>query len=347
MKLTLGEIATRLGAELTGDATLEITGIAGIRDGGPGDIAFVAQARYAADAASTKVSAILVTRDWSKPASAALLRVDKPEAAFTQLARMFMRPFPEYPPGTHASAVVHPTARIGENVHIGPHVTVDAEAVIGAGSKLLAGVVVAQGAQVGEDCLLYPNVSLREYVRIGKRCILHNGTVVGSDGFGYAVDKQGVRTKIPQIGIVEVGDDVEIGANCTIDRARFGRTKIGNGVKIDNLVQIAHNVVVGDHAVLVAQVGIAGSTIVGHHAILAGQVGVVGHITIAPGTVVAAQAGVAQDTKPGEQIWGTPARPMKEMLELNALLTRLPKLRKQVADLEGRLRILEQKNAGT
>lgn len=347
MKLTLGEIAARLGAELNGDPAIEITGIGGVRDGGPGDLSFVSQPRYAADAAASQVSALLVTRDWNKPVPAALLKVDKPEVAFTQIARLFMQPFPEYPAGVHPSAVVHATARIGDGVHIGPHVVVESGAVIGAGSRLLAGVVVGQGAHVGENCLLYPHVSLREYVRIGNRCILHNGTVIGSDGFGYAVDKQGVRTKIPQIGIVVLGDDVEIGANCAVDRARFGRTKIGNGVKIDNLVQIAHNVVIGDHAVIVSQAGIAGSTIIGHHVILAGQVGVNGHISIAPGTVVAAQAGVAQDTKPGQQLWGTPARPMKEALELNAHLTRLPKLRKQVAELEARLLALEQKNAGT
>lgn len=342
MTATLSELAERLGATLEGDGAIEITAVAGVRDAGPGEIAFVSQSRYAVDAAASKASALIVARDWNKPVSAALLRVDKPEEAFAQIARLFVPPPPIYKPGIHPSAVVDPTARIGREVHIGPHVTVEAGASIGDRSCLLAGVYVGQDVQVGEDCRFYPNVSLREHVRVGHRTVIHNGTVVGSDGFGYQMDQQGIHRKIPQIGIVVVGDDVEIGANVTIDRARFGKTKIGHGVKIDNLVQIAHNVMIGDHALIVAQVGISGSTIIGHHAVLAGQVGVVGHIQIGAGAIIAAQAGILKNVPPGAKMWGTPARSLPEQMEAEANISRLPLLKKRVAELEARLAKLEK-----
>lgn len=341
MNLPLAEIAARTGATLEGDGSLAITGVAGVRDGGPGEISFVSQARYAADAAASKVSALIVARDWNKPVRAALLRADKPEETFANVARLFVPPPPRFAPGIHPSAVIDAAATVGEDVHVGPHVVIEAGAVIGGRSRLLAGVYVGHGARVGDDCVLHPNVSLREHVQIGHRCILHNGTVVGSDGFGYATGKDGIHRKIPQIGIVVIGDDVEIGANVTIDRARFGKTRIGNGVKIDNLVQIGHNCVIGDHSIIVSQVGISGSTILDHHVVIGGQAGLAGHIRIGAGTMIGAQTGVAQDTEPGSRLWGTPARPLKDMLELNALWTRLPDMRRKLAALEARLAALE------
>ncbi len=345
MTLTLAEIAARTGATLEGDGNIVINGVAGVRDGGPGEISFVSQPRYAADAEASKVSAMFVTRDWNKPVSAELLRVDKPEEVFAQVAKMFVPPPPQFAPGIHPSAVIDPTAKLGTDVYIGPHVVIEAGATIGARTRLLAGVYIGHQARVGDDCHFYPNVSLREHVQVGNRCIFHNGTVIGSDGFGYATGKDGVHRKIPQIGIVVIGDDVETGANVTIDRARFGKTKIGNGVKIDNLVQIAHNVVIGDGCIIVAQTGIAGSSILGHHVVIAGQVGVAGHIRIGDGAVVAAQSGIHNDVAPGETMFGTPARPYRQTVDLWAHVGRLPQLKKRVAEMDARLAALEKSRA--
>jgi UDP-3-O-[3-hydroxymyristoyl] glucosamine N-acyltransferase len=237
--------------------------------------------------------------------------------------------------------VVSPEAKIGSGVHIGPLAVIEAGAVIGDGATICAQAYVGHGAVVGENSHLYPHVSIREYCRIGKRVILHNGTVVGSDGFGYAVDGHGVRTKIPQIGIVVIGDDVEVGANVTIDRARFGKTRIGNGVKIDNLVQIAHNVIIGDNAVIVAQVGIAGSTTIGKSAILAGQAGIAGHVVVGDGAIVGAQGGVTKDIPAKAYVWGTPAMPMDKFSNLHALVGRLPVLKERLESLEEKVRVLE------
>ncbi|HMP77263.1 MAG TPA: UDP-3-O-(3-hydroxymyristoyl)glucosamine N-acyltransferase [Kiritimatiellia bacterium] len=331
------EIARRLGAQLDGAGDALIAAVAGVRDAGPGEIAFVSLARYAADAVSTKASALIVGLDWTAPAPCALIKVEKPERAFAEVARWFAPPDPAYPPGVHASAVVSPDAVLGEGVHIGPLAVIEAGAAIGARSIIGAQTYVGHGVRIGTDCRLFPQVSIREHCVLGDRVWIHNGAVIGSDGFGYDVDKQGVRTKQPQIGIVVIGDDVEIGANTTIDRARFGKTRIGRGVKIDNLVQIAHNVVIGDHAVLVSQVGIAGSTRVGAHAILAGQSGVAGHLDIGAGAIIGARTGVTRDVPPKAYMLGFPAAPQKEMARQFAALARLPELRERLLALQKRV----------
>ncbi len=341
MILTVGQIAERLGAAVEGDAARPIHSVAGIRDAGPEDVAFVSQSRYAADAAASAAGALIVGLDWTQPVAAALIRVEKPEKAFAQIALAFALPTPAAEPGIHPSAVVSPRARLGKNVSVGPCAVIEADVVLGDDVVVGAQVYLGHGVQVGNQSRLYPHVSIREHCRLGQRVIVHNGTVIGSDGFGYDVDKQGVRTKIPQIGIVVVGDDVEIGANVTIDRARFGKTRIGNGVKIDNLVQIAHNVIIGDHAVLVAQVGIAGSTRVGRKAVLAGQVGVAGHLSIGEGAVVGAQSGVTKDVPAGAYVMGFPATPHKEMARQYAAIARLPELRERLLALQKRIESLE------
>jgi UDP-3-O-[3-hydroxymyristoyl] glucosamine N-acyltransferase len=341
--LTVREIAAKLPAEFTGDGSVAITGVAGIRYAREGEIAFVSQSRYAADAATTKASALIVGLDWDHPSSVALIKVAKPEAAFVEIARCFAPPAVVYAPGIHPTAVIAPDASVGKDVHIGPYCVVGAGAVLGDRCVLVSHNFIGAGVQLGEDGLLYPMVSIREHVKIGRRVILHNGVVIGSDGFGYDVDAQGVRTKVPQIGIVELGDDVEVGANSTIDRARFGKTIIGNGVKIDNLVIVAHNCSIGDHCVLVAQVGVAGSSIVGHHSILAGQSGLVGHLEIGPGSMVLARAGVTKDFPAKSVVTGFPAVPHKEFAERQASINRLPQLKKKVAALEARLKALEEK----
>jgi UDP-3-O-[3-hydroxymyristoyl] glucosamine N-acyltransferase len=341
VEIRLAELAAKIGASLEGDGEAIIRGVAGVRDAQPGDLAFVAQARYAAAAEASKAAALIVGRDWSRPLAMPLLRVENPEAAFAQAALLFAPPPVRYPPGVHPAALVSPEASIGAEVHIGPYCVVQEGAVIGDRTALVGQVYVAPGVTIGRDCLLYPQVSIREHCQLGDRVILHNGTVVGSDGFGYQVDRSGARHKQPQIGIVVIADDVEVGANCAIDRARFGKTRIGKGVKIDNLVQIAHNVVIGDHAVIVAQVGIAGSTTVGSKAILAGQSGVAGHLVIGEGAVVAGKAGVTKNVPAGAYVSGFPAAPHKEDALRHAHLSRLPELKARVAELEKRIKALE------
>lgn len=339
--LLLADIAARLQAVTEGSPGLEITGVAGLREAEPGELSVLMATKYAGLMKSTRASAVIVPAAWNGETNATLVRSDNPERDFTLAAQMFAPPAPVWPRGVHPTAVVAPDAVLGANVHVGALAVVESGAVIGDGCTVCAQSHVGHGAVIGEGTHLYPLVSIREHCRVGRRCIVHNGTVIGSDGFGYAVDGHGVRTKIPQIGIVVVGDDVEIGANVTIDRARFGKTRIGNGVKIDNLVQIAHNVVIGDHAVIVAQVGVAGSTMVGRHAILAGQVGVAGHVVIGDGAIVGAQAGVTKDIPAKAYVWGTPAMPFKEFSNLHALVGRLPNLREKIDALEERLRALE------
>jgi UDP-3-O-[3-hydroxymyristoyl] glucosamine N-acyltransferase len=343
MELTVAEIAARLGAEAEGDAAVVVRGVAGVRDAAPGDIAFVAQARYAPDAARTCASALLVGKDWSKPSPAALIRVEQPEEAFARVASWYAPPPVAVEPGIHPTAVVAAGARIGAGSSIGAHAVIEPGAVLGDRCVIGALCYVGHGARIGSDVRLYPHVSIREHCILGDRVILHNGTVIGSDGFGYTVDKSGVRHKIPQIGIVVIGNDVELGANVTVDRARFGRTRIGNGVKVDNLVQIAHNVVIGDHAVIVAQVAIAGSCIIGEKAVIAGQAGIAGHLVVGAGAVVGGGAGVTKDVPPGVFVSGYPAAPHAKAAELHAHLSRLPQLKARVAELEKELKALRDK----
>ncbi|HBA85060.1 MAG TPA: UDP-3-O-(3-hydroxymyristoyl)glucosamine N-acyltransferase [Verrucomicrobia bacterium] len=346
MELTVAEIGSKLGLPVEGDGSCRIKGIAGLREAETGDIAFLANRKYAADVARTQASAVIVPKDWDRPCAApALLRADDPDKAFTQVAGWFAPPPISVAPGIHPTAVVAADVRLGRDVSIGPYCVLEPGVEIGDRSVLFAGCYLGHGVKVGADCRFYPHVSIREYCCIGDRAILHSGVVIGSDGFGYNVDAKGVRTKIPQIGIVAIGNDVEIGSNTTVDRARFGRTRIGDGVKIDNLVQIAHNVVIGDHAVIVAQVGISGSSEIGKHAILAGQVGVAGHIVIGEGAVVGAQSGVPNDIPPKTFVLGAPAVPRMEFARNVANVSRLPILKEKVAALEKRLAELEKKLA--
>jgi len=339
--LRLQALASRLGGELVGDVSTLITGVAGVRYAGPSEISFISQSRYAADAARTNAGGLLVGLDWSHDSRCPVIKVRHPEEAFAAVAGWFAPPAVKYEPGVHPTAIIAGDAKIGQDVHIGPYCVVGPKASIGSRTVLVGHNVVGEGAVIGDDGLIYPMATLREYVKIGNRVIIHNGAVIGSDGFGYHADARGVRTKIPQIGIVEIGDDVEIGANATIDRARFGRTIIGKGTKIDNLVMVAHNVTIGEHAVLCGQVGIAGSSSIGDHAILAGQAGVVGHVQVGPGVVVMSKSAVTKDTPARTILSGIPAVPNKEFLESQASVHRLGKLRERIRALEDRIKKLE------
>ncbi len=344
METTAAELAAKLGVSLEGDGACRVSAVAGVREAGPGEVTFVANPKYAPLVAVTKASVVVVPKDWDKPCpSPAVFRSENPEKTFSQIALWFAPPPVKLTPGIHPTAVIASDVVLGKDVYIGPCCVLEPGAKVGDRSVLVAQVYVGHGAVVGSDTKLYPQVTLREHVQIGSRVIIHNGSVIGSDGFGYNVDARGVRTKIPQIGIVVVDDDVEIGANVTIDRARFGRTKIGKGAKIDNLVQIAHNVVIGENAVIVAQVGIAGSSQIGARAVLAGQVGVAGHIVVGEGSTVGAQSGVPQDVPPNTFVLGSPAIPAEDEKRRIFSVMRLPRLKQKVAELEKRLKDLEQR----
>lgn len=340
--MKLEELAARIGGVVEGDCPSAITGMAGLDDAGPGDISFLANPKYASAVAATKASAVIVGNDWVGQAPCALVRVKDPDGAFGALATL-LGPAPVTPPpGVHPTAVVAPDASIGEGASIGPWCVLEPGSRVGARSILFAGCYIGHGSSVGDDCRLYPHVSLRERVTVGNRAIVHNGAVIGSDGFGYAREATGWR-KIPQIGVVVVGDDVEIGANTTIDRARFGKTVLGNGVKLDNLVQIAHNVKIGANTAMAAQVGIAGSVEIGKNCMFGGQSGAVGHLTVGDGCIVAAKSGVSKDTPGGMYVSGFPAMPHDKASKIHAHTMRLPELKKKVAALEARLAALEAK----
>ena len=341
--LTTGELAAKLGAELEGDAGIELRGAGDLRTAGAGQVSFAAHPRYLSEVASCGASAVIVPKDAAIASPRpALLRVADADAAFAAACALFAPPPVAMPRGVHPRALVSPEAKLGRDVSVGAFAVVEAGAEIGDGTTLYPQTYVGHGATLGRSCLLYPFSSVRERCRLGDRVILHNGAVVGSDGFGYAVDAQGVRTKIPQVGIVVLEDDVEIGANATLDRARFGETRVGKGTKVDNLVQIAHNCVIGEHSVLCAQMGMAGTTTLGKHVICAGQAGLAGHLTVGDGAIVGAQAGVSKDLSGGQMYLGAPAVPRLEFGRSLAHVAGLPKLKEQIKAMEARLAALEK-----
>lgn len=338
--MKLRDIARAVGGTIEGDGEIEIGRVAAIRDALPGDISFLANKRYVADVADTSASALVVATDFKVEASGiTLLRASDPYFAFCQVIKLFHSGTCT-PTGIDPTASVSPDARLGAGLSIFPFVYIADGAEIGDRVTLYPGVFVGEGSRIGDDAVIYPNVTIREGCVLGKRVIVHSGTVIGSDGFGYAT-KAGVHHKIPQVGGVSIGDDVEIGANVTIDRAALGMTRIEKGVKIDNLVQIAHNVVIGEGCIVVAQVGIAGSTELGKYVVLAGQAGLVGHIKLADGVRVGAQSGVMNDIKAGETVSGTPALPHKEWLKASAVFSHLPEMRKEITALKKELSELE------
>ncbi len=321
------------GAGHEGAPDVRVTGLASLDEAGPGDLSFLANPRYKAALQTTRASVVLVPRDIAATPGEgqAYLRVDDPSmalAAICDRVERLLRPAP--PPGVHPSALVAPTAQVDASASVGPNCVVGDGAVVGARSVLGAQVVLGRCARVGEGCLLHPRVVVHDHCVLGNNVQLHPGVVIGSDGFGY-IQVGGKppalrHKKVPQIGIVVIEDDVEIGANSTVDRARFGETRIGAGTKIDNLVQVAHNVRIGRHCIICAQTGISGSSSIGDYVVLWGQVGVAGHLKIGDGAFVGAQAGVAKDVEAGSKVTGTPARPFMDQRRQEAALARLPAL---------------------
>jgi UDP-3-O-[3-hydroxymyristoyl] glucosamine N-acyltransferase len=253
-----------------------------------------------------------------------------------------MPPPVKFAPGVHPTAIVSPTAKLGADVSIQPHAVIEAGVVVGDRTVIGAGTVVGTGCTIGADCVLYANVTLREYTVLGARVTLHPGVVLGADGFGYELTG-GKHQKVPQVGIVEIGDDVEIGANTAVDRARFGKTRIGRGTKIDNLVQIAHNCVVGEDCIICGQAALAGSTILGNRVILAGQVGLAGHMTVGDGAIILAQSGVNKDVPPGAFMFGSPAHPHNEAKRITAAIKHLPETVNRLREVEKLLAELQAK----
>ena len=336
MQLTARDIARLVEGELAGNPEQLVTGLAGIREARPGDVSFLASPKYQAAVKTTHASVLIIARDIEVPFHGTLIRVDNPSEAFAKLvSQVAPRPV-RFKPGIHPTAVVAPTAKLGQGVSIQPYAVIEDRAVIGDRTVVGAGGYIGHECRLGVDCLLYAHVSLRERTMVGDRVVLHCGVVLGADGFGYET-VNGAHQKIPQVGFVEIGNDVEIGANTAIDRGRFGRTRIGNGTKIDNLVQIGHNCIVGEHCIICGLVGMAGSTIIGNHVTIAGQVGIAGHLTIGDKSIIMAQAGVTKDVAAGAVVLGSPAIPHKEFKRVNATIQRLPEMQSKLHELEQQL----------
>lgn len=327
--MKLAQIATTLGARLeNGSPDMEITGVAGIKEAGPGQLTFVANPKYAAAARTTKASAVIVADEF--PAiSSAMLRSKNPYLAFARALEVFCRP-PRYEPGVHPTAVLHPSAKVGADAHVGPYVVIDQDVEIGRNAVLLAHVVIYRGARIGDNFFAHAHAVVREGCQLGNNVILQNGAIIGADGFGFAKDDSGHWYKIMQPEPVVLEDDVEVQANSCVDRASVEKTHIGCGTKIDNLVQVGHGSNIGEHSLLASQVGLAGSSDVGNHVILTGQVGVVGHCKIGDGAIVTPQSGVAGDIEPGAIVSGAPAVDHKLWLKYSAVLPRLPEIARAV-----------------
>jgi UDP-3-O-[3-hydroxymyristoyl] glucosamine N-acyltransferase len=328
-------MASMSGGELIGDPKQKITGAASLAEATSGEISFFANRKYIGLLRKTRASAIFVPPDFAEPLAAAQVRVSNPTKAFEQVVLKFAPQAIVFAPGIHLSAVVGSNVHLGERVSIQPHAVIEDGSEIGDGTIIGAGSYIGHETTIGSSCLIYPLVTIRERTRIGSRVIIHSGAVIGADGFGFEM-VDGRQQKIQQLGIVRIDDDVEIGANTTVDRARFGRTWIQQGVKIDNLVQIAHNVIIGKNSVIVAQTGISGSTRVGERVTMAGQVGIVGHVEIADGSVIAAQSGVSKSV-PGGVWFGYPAGPIDEVKQQIAWIRSLGKLFARVKEIEKKL----------
>ena len=333
--MKLRELAERLDCVVEGDGDIEIVRVAGVQDAGAGDVTFVANPKYEKLLATTAASAVILKRE-GPTAPCAVLRAEDPYLAFARAVRVFA---PEWrpAPGVDSHAVVAADAHLGRDVAIGAFVAVESGAAVGDRTVIFPNVTIGREARIGRDCVIHSNVSIRERVTLGDRVILQNGVVIGGDGYGFVRRSDGTHEKIVQAATVVIEDDVELGANTTVDRPAVGETRIGAGTKIDNLVQIAHGVTVGRNALMAAQVGIAGSTHVGDNVMFGGQVGVGGHLTIGRGAIAVGQSGVTNSLDAGVMVAGYPAIDSREWRRASVLFRRLPELKRRIEQLEARV----------
>jgi UDP-3-O-[3-hydroxymyristoyl] glucosamine N-acyltransferase len=341
MQITVRKIAQQLDATYEGNGDILINGVAGIRDATPGQLTFIANAKYYSEISNTKASVLIVPEDADidfRP----IIRCVQPKLAFIKAMVLFMPPKPQLEPKIDRTAVIGKNVLLSKDVFVGAYAVIENDTVIGEKTIIYPGAYIGKSSKIGSETCIFPNVTIWENVEIGNRVTIHSGTVIGCDGFGYA-ESNGVQYKMPQLGTVVIEDDVEIGANVTIDRATMGKTWIKKGTKIDNLVHIAHNVVIGEHAVIVAQVGISGSAEIGNRVTLAGQVGVGGHLKIGAGTTVAAKSGVTKSIPANVCVSGFPARIHRGEQKTQAYVQRLPKLVEKVKQLENKINELEDK----
>jgi UDP-3-O-[3-hydroxymyristoyl] glucosamine N-acyltransferase len=335
------ELAEWLGATYEGDGEKELTGMAALEAAGASEVAFVGSRKAAAQADSSAAGCLLVPAEWPNPSYRTVIRVAEPRTAFARAMSRFY-PTAELKPGIHPTAVVGSNVEMGALVYIGPHAVVGDGSRVGVATSIGAGCYVGKRVSLGEGCMLHPNVTVYDNVDIGRGSILHSGCVIGADGFGYVLEHDRWH-KFPQVGRVEIGDFVEIGANSCVDRAALGVTSIGEGSKLDNMVHVGHNCRIGRHVVVAAQTGFSGGVVVEDHAVIGGQVGIGDKARIESRAVLGSGCGVLSSkiVRSGETVWGTPARPLKHHLETLANLARLPELRHEVAELKRRLARLE------
>jgi UDP-3-O-[3-hydroxymyristoyl] glucosamine N-acyltransferase len=335
MKMTAGELAGKIGAVVEGDGSVEVAGVAAPERASAAELIYVDAAKHV-ERAGASAARCVIAGEGIVLARKTVLRSGQPKVAFAKAAA-FLRERPVIAIGVHATAIVAASARLGRDITIGPYVVIGEDVQIGDGTRIGAHSVIAAGCSIGADCQLHPRVTLYAGVRIGARVEIHAGAVVGADGFGYAFDGQRYW-KFPQAGIVEIGNDVEIGANATIDRGSLDDTRIAEGVKLDNLVHVGHNVQIGAHTVIAAQTGISGSSQLGHHVVCGGQVGIADHCTLEDGSVAGAQAGIptGKTIRSGQTVWGTPARPIEKFKETYVWYARLPELGERIKKLEER-----------
>jgi len=343
------EIASLLNGSVVGDGEIEIARVAKIEEAGAGDITFLANPKYQKYVETTAASAIIVPRNFDEKKlngsrrAIVFLKVDDPYLSFLEILQRLQAPVDAGFLGIHKTAVIAPSAVLDSTAAVGAHAVIGERVQVGANTKIFHGSVLEDDVVLGNEGVIYPNVTIRERCRLGNRVIVHSGTVIGSDGFGFVPQQDGGYRKIPQVGTVVIDDDVEIGANCTIDRATLGETRIGRGVKLDNLVHVAHNVVIGENTVIAAQTGISGSTKVGKNVVMAGQVGLVGHIEIADNVTILAQSGVSKSlTKKGAKYFGSPAKEHRSALHLEAALRQLPQLIDELKTLQSKVDELEK-----
>lgn len=336
----MDEIAKRVNASYEGLGDTDIAGAAPLESAGPDEISFVGNRKAAAAAANSSAGCLLVTADF--PAGRTLIRVADPRAGFAAVIALLYPP-PPITAGIHPTAVIAPDAKIASSASIGPYVTVGAQARIGERASIGPGCTIGARVELGDDCLLHAHVTVYDNVRIGHRAVLHSGCVLGADGFGFVRGANGYQ-KFPQIGRVEIGDDVEIGANSCVDRAALGVTRLGDGVKLDNMVHIGHNCDIGRHVVIAAQTGLSGGVVVEDFAVIGGQVGIGDKARIEKGAVLGSGCGIltSKIVRKGQVVWGTPARPLKEHLDQLANLARLPRMREQLAQIEKRVQELDE-----